>query len=164
MFSVTTVQLALHCGADINAVDPDTGYSTEHCAAENTRYRIIPSLSSVLPLNGLDIDGYTPLHTAIYKENESAIRDLLNANVDVTTIPENGQTALHMACKRAMLPLTEELLERGAPLNVRYHEGTELHTPVRGAISRLQNYLYSSKYPIHRSQPRWKALNRTLLP
>lgn len=147
VFSVTTVELALHCGADINAVDPDTGYSTAHCAAENTRYRIISSLSSFLPLNGLDIDGYTPLHTAIYKENENAIRDLLNANVDVTAIPENGQTVLHMACKRAMLPLIEGLLERGAPLNVRYHEGTELHTLVRGAISRLQNYLYSPEYP-----------------
>lgn len=139
--SINTIRLALERGKIRDAVEPLAGRSAAHFAAENMRYRVIKPFLSVLQINHQDEEGITPLHLAIKCRNIQGIKDLLNAGANFHIIPDNRETALHMACRYLQPWLVKELFKRGARIDqVRYNGGTELHSLIRGADKMLDKY------------------------
>lgn len=86
-------------------------------------------------VNGRDDIGFTPLHTAVQKDQTEILDILLNAKAELDISAENGRTALHEAVRRRAFASTKLLLDAGASPEAVCQEGkTALHyTVYRGS-------------------------------
>jgi len=82
-------------------------------------------------VNGRDDIGFTPLHTAVQKDQTEILDILLNAKAELDISAENGRTALHEAVRSEALASIEMLLDAGASPEAVCQEGkTALHYTV----------------------------------
>jgi ankyrin repeat protein/predicted Ser/Thr protein kinase len=81
----------------------------------------LPSLTAcfaaLLGINARDCDDSTPLMTACFSDNVDAVRTLLHLGADLKVQRADGDTALHIAVRRAAADTTRVLLQAGASPN-----------------------------------------------
>ncbi|GBN43708.1 Putative ankyrin repeat protein RF_0381, partial [Araneus ventricosus] len=75
-------------------------------------------------VNALNDEGYSALHLAVLKNNLLMVKKLLSCleNIDVNARSETGtseNTALHLAAKLGHIPIIQELLNKGADLDIK---------------------------------------------
>ncbi len=77
-------------------------------------------------------DGFTPLGLAVFFHHDALARRLLDAGADVNAQANNPQrvAALHAAVARGNAAMVEELLKRGATVDLPQQQGV---TPLHGA-------------------------------
>lgn len=68
----------------------------------------------MITVDSRDVGGNTPLHIALYQEDEIAARNLIEAGADVNAVGEDGITPLHIAASKGYTELAFTLLENGA--------------------------------------------------
>ena len=86
----------------INKLDTKTGKNVLIVASEEGRHDIIQMIiDNFKPnLNFKSKDGNTALIVASYAGEYESVEILVNAGANINTIGANGDTALHVACKR----------------------------------------------------------------
>jgi len=91
-------------GADVNATD-DGQYSSLHLAVLNSNFEIAHALlEAKCNVNHINVDNFTPLHTACSLGNIKLIQLLLSFGADPTLKDARGKTPLDLA-KRAGINL-----------------------------------------------------------
>lgn len=151
--SESLVQLLLENGADISAADKN-GQTALHVAAEipggngslirllldkgadiSARIKLDPSREAGARAKwretvGLGPEiGWTALHFAAERENESLVQLLLEKGADISAAGENGSTVLHMRAAGVDESLVRLLLEKGANTSALDQSGfTALHS------------------------------------
>ncbi|UCG55671.1 MAG: ankyrin repeat domain-containing protein [Phycisphaerales bacterium] len=79
-------------------------------------------------INAQDRQGWTPLQTAIRRQQKEIAEYLVEKGADVKIADSVGQTALHVACFKGSAELTTLLIGKGADINARDRAGqTPLH-------------------------------------
>ncbi|GFY74024.1 hypothetical protein TNIN_417121 [Trichonephila inaurata madagascariensis] len=63
-------------------------------------------------IHARDRNGYSTLHWIAYHGNQSALRQILEAGVDITHVSNKGNTALHLAVSRGHTEIVEIMLQR----------------------------------------------------
>uniref|UniRef100_W5NA12 NF-kappa-B inhibitor alpha n=1 Tax=Lepisosteus oculatus TaxID=7918 RepID=W5NA12_LEPOC len=100
---------------------------------ECVRELVSHSLSRA-PLHTTNYAGVTPLHIAVQKVDEGAVRLLLHAGADANRRDlSSGRTALHWAVESQSAALVRLLLSRGAAVDAPSYAG---HTPLYCALHR----------------------------
>jgi len=61
-----------------------------------------------------DVDGDTPLHVMLWRNDTYAVLRLIEAGADVNAIGDMSETPLHLAVRKQDLKAVEALLEAGA--------------------------------------------------
>uniref|UniRef100_A0A1A8HKL0 Cortactin-binding protein 2 n=1 Tax=Nothobranchius korthausae TaxID=1143690 RepID=A0A1A8HKL0_9TELE len=121
-----------------NLLDPD--YSVLHnqtsalfAAAQNGQTECLKLLlSSGLPADVSEENGFTPLHVAAAHGHSSCVELLLAAGAAVDSVAVGGQTALFLACEAGSLDSSRTLLNAGANRSLATADGcTALHAAVR---------------------------------
>ncbi len=111
-------------GANVNAVDRE-GNSPIHVAAQEDRNGQM--ITAIIAGDGnLELrrrDGKTPLRLAVERRNQPAIAEFLKAGVQVNDADVQGHTALHIAIDRSDLEIAKLLLQNGANLVAKDHDG-----------------------------------------
>ena len=137
-------QSALHYAAKYNMVDMmatllDRGADIEarnhegHTPLHHSAYYGNPAVTQLLLDRGAEVEvhnneGRTPLDLAFREGNHNTARLLmLHPHADVHFRHVSGQSALHYAAKYNMVDMMATLLDRGADIEARNHEG---HTPL----------------------------------
>lgn len=111
-------------GFDLNAPEPDTGFSIIHIAVLTNNQILLNFLvQQHCNLNILDHDGYAPLHHAARLEHTSLIRTLLSNGADVNIRARNGQTPLYIATEENKLSAVRCLMQAGALTKQVNHAG-----------------------------------------
>nr|XP_015196126.1 PREDICTED: NF-kappa-B inhibitor beta [Lepisosteus oculatus] len=150
---VSLFQTALHIAVIVNqpecvrgllcvGASPDlqerSGNTALHIACreglrECVRELVSHSLSRA-PLHTTNYAGVTPLHIAVQKVDEGAVRLLLHAGADANRRDlSSGRTALHWAVESQSAALVRLLLSRGAAVDAPSYAG---HTPLYCALHR----------------------------
>lgn len=83
----------------------------------------------------IDVDGTTPLHWAVYRDDEQEVRRLIKAGADVNARNDYGSTPLSEAAVAGNVKVIRWLLEAGAEVDGANHDG---QTPLM-IISRTGN-------------------------
>ena len=65
-------------------------------------------------LDSRDIDGDTPLHIMMWRDNTQAILQLVEAGADVNAVGDMSETPLHIAVKKRNIAAIEAMLKAGA--------------------------------------------------
>ncbi len=65
-------------------------------------------------LDSRDVDGDTPLHVMLWRNNTYAVLQFIEAGADVNAVGDMSETPLHIALKQRNLAATEALLKAGA--------------------------------------------------
>lgn len=65
-------------------------------------------------LDSRDVDGDTPLHVMMWRENIQAVQQLIEAGADVNAVGDMSETPLHVAVKKRNLAAIELMLKAGA--------------------------------------------------
>nr|XP_054591041.1 cortactin-binding protein 2 [Nothobranchius furzeri] len=121
-----------------NLLDPD--YSVLHnqtsalfAAAQNGQTECLKLLlSSGLPADVSEENGFTPLHVAAAHGHSSCVEVLLAAGAAVDSVAVGGQTSLFLACEAGSLDSSRALLNAGANRSLATADGcTALHAAVR---------------------------------
>ncbi|XP_013865716.1 cortactin-binding protein 2, partial [Austrofundulus limnaeus] len=119
-------------------LDPD--YHLNHnrtsallAAAQNGQTECVKLLlSSGLPADVSDENGFTSLHLAAAHGHSSCVETLLAAGAAVDLVASGGQTPLFLACEAGRLDCTQALLNAGADRWLTTTDGcTVLHAAVR---------------------------------
>lgn len=121
---------ALERGADVNAVEPKTGYTPLIVAAEKGHLEIVELLlASEADVAARDGRGFTALHYASMKGTywggdhwdpvacPAIIARLIEGGADVNAADQRGITPLHLAVFNESDEVVKELLEHGADPN-----------------------------------------------
>jgi len=120
------------------------GRTPLHWAIESGSVRIVKLLAeNGVPLNTQDFDGAAPIHYAISAVNKfpdtekiEECREVLNylaSRVDINLSDITGVSALHLAAEVGDLESIRELIQHGAWVNVKDHQGeSPLFYAVRG--------------------------------
>ena len=85
-------------------------------------------------------DGDTPLHAAIYRDDNYGATLLIEVGADINAVGNTGYTPLHAAVFEGNAALVEALLEAGADQRVRCRDGKlvrDLIAESRNDIARL---------------------------
>ena len=91
-------------------------------------------------LDSRDVDGDTPLHVMIWRDDLYAARLLVESGADVNAVGDMGETPLHVALRKKNSAITEILLKAGANSDIRSEFGEtarEMATKEGGLIKRL---------------------------
>ncbi|MGM9483879.1 ankyrin repeat domain-containing protein [Roseateles sp. NT4] len=90
------------------------------------------ALAAGQDVNQLAPDGFTPLGLAVFFHHDGLALRLLEAGADVNAQANNAQrvAALHAAVARGNAAMVEELLKRGATVDLPQQQGV---TPLQGA-------------------------------
>ncbi len=75
-------------------------------------------LSRGMDVNVKNRRGWTPLHTAIDRQQKEIIQLLLDKNANVNLTDNNGETPIHLTVKSGQKDIVELLIEKGADLNI----------------------------------------------
>lgn len=73
-----------------------------------------------IDLNQVDVRGRTPLHVAISKGDEEAVRVLLCCHVDLSVADKKGFLPVHLAVSSSNLPILKLLVEAGADVEAQH--------------------------------------------
>ena len=121
------VELLLKHGADVHAVNKH-GQTALHLAAARSKLQNVELLLKAgAKIETKDKYKHTPLHYAVTSrnvQNDITVRFLLDNKADVHARLPNGDTPLHVACKKPRLTIIcKELLEKGANLDAKNSAG-----------------------------------------
>ena len=134
--NLAMTKLLLKHGADVKSQD-DIGFTALHWAANNGVPSVIDALveggadlearSSGLSVNGIDFEGFTPLHTAAYYKVGTMVA-LLDKGGSINVKDDNGLTPLHVVCKisakvASALEMADSLLRKGADETITDNDG-----------------------------------------
>ncbi|GFR94249.1 B-cell lymphoma 3 protein [Elysia marginata] len=164
------VELLLKSGADVNAVDC-SGSSAIHMAVQGRSTPILRLLMEKCPdvqLNNRNIDGLTPLHTAVDNGDLEQAELLLShgADIDVTD-GKSGRTPLFRAAESNHKPMVELLLKRGANAEVPSYAGVTVSMAAQGrnlhGVLKLLGSL-QDKFGLEASSATSKSLSSTPIP
>ena len=81
-------------------------------------------------IDSCDVDGDTPLHVMLWRNNTYGALSLIEAGADVNAVGDMSETPLHVAVRKANIEVIEALLKRGARLTARSEFG---NTPLQMA-------------------------------
>ncbi len=85
-------------------------------------------------LNRFNSRGFTPLHVAVYNDDIDMFQFMVsefNKNLDINQQTQDGETALHLACKKGLLKMMETIVEQGGDLSYQDDDG---HTPLHDLL------------------------------
>ena len=68
-------------------------------------------------LDSRDVDGDTPLHVMLWRNNTYAVLQFIAAGADVNAVGDMSETPLHIALKQQNLAAIEALLKAGADIS-----------------------------------------------
>ena len=127
---VTTVQLLVSCGADVNAVNKH-GQTPLHVVA--SREKDCPELYKILlrcgdaKINAVDGDGNQPLHLTCQQCYTETVQVMVSHGADTNAVNKHGQTPLHIVAsrKKDCPELCEILLEHDAKSNTVNRNGNQ---------------------------------------
>ena len=74
-------------------------------------------------LDSQDVDGDTPLHVVLWRDDYYAAETLIEAGAKLDAIGDMGETPLHVAINRGNVRATRALLEAGADTKIRSEFG-----------------------------------------
>jgi ankyrin repeat protein len=127
--------LFLENGCEPNAIEPGTGQSSLHIAAEGGHAGIVGALLRYqVALDANDIRGLTPIHLACSNPTSDVLNIMCNA-VGTTILEltdENGLTPLMHACINGSDSCVEFVVKKKA--NILYKESTENKTCLHWAV------------------------------
>lgn len=115
-----TAQLLIEAGATVQAEQPDDGYTSVHCAAEDGNNHILPLLidkaDGRIAFSTCDYIGRTPLAAAAHKGKLQAVRILIKAGHDLDNACDDviGDPPIRRAAQGGYLDVVRELLDAGA--------------------------------------------------
>jgi hypothetical protein len=146
------VQLLLSLSADVNAQDPNTGWTAlSHASAFGSEEIVRLLLRGGAEINCADKDKWTALHQAIYSRQASVVKILLENEIDTSIRTEDtGETALHQAARNGYEEVVQLLLDYNAditatttkdetPLQLAARAQGEGHKIVIKALSKKMN-------------------------
>jgi ankyrin repeat protein len=119
-----TARLLLERGADKKTLNTKN-YAPIHVAAAFHKFAIVEWLlnDGDIEVNAQDIEGKTPLHWSIQKNNESVVEQFLNAGADVNIVDDEGKSSLHYATNQGNEQIVRWLLENDADPTIEDKEG-----------------------------------------
>eukprot|EP01123_Difflugia_compressa_P016196 TRINITY_DN980_c0_g1_i2.p1 TRINITY_DN980_c0_g1~~TRINITY_DN980_c0_g1_i2.p1 ORF type:complete len:209 (+),score=53.51 TRINITY_DN980_c0_g1_i2:70-627(+) len=121
---VEVVKYLIEKGADVNATD-DGQYTSLHLASLNLNYSIAQALlEAKCNVDPVNIDKFTPLHSACEQNNERLVQLLINYGADPTRKDARGKSPLDLA-RRAGLTID---LRQQEPQHIHLSEGQPQHT------------------------------------
>jgi ankyrin repeat protein len=126
---IEMVESLLLQGADINKKFKD-GSSFLHKAAQSGNLAMINKLLDNGAEISCNIQGFTPLHTAIFFENKDAAEQFLARGVDINNVTLLG-SPIHVAIHKKRLDMIIMLLEKGADIKTKDKAG---YTPLHRAV------------------------------
>ena len=68
-------------------------------------------------LNSRNVDGDTPLHVMLWRDNTDAAQQFIEAGADVNAAGDMSETPLHIALRQQNLAIIEALLRAGADVS-----------------------------------------------
>lgn len=86
---------------------------------ENGDYNAIREEITNFDLEEVNVNGDTPLHYAVKKEDYDLLGILLSYVPDIDVENEDGDTSLHLAVKTSEIELVQMLLDYGASVEVK---------------------------------------------
>ena len=117
--NVSTAELLLSAGADINAMD-NTGASPLYLACDGGKTEFVKLLLSRGANPNIESTDKHPLHAACKGQHYDVVKLLLEFNADMAILDESGKTSLHYALESTESKrniLAQMLLDRGANVN-----------------------------------------------
>ena len=116
---------------DAGAVMPTLDISTESLAAEEERAEEAKVKEEAeLPVDQVDANGRTLLHTASHQGKMSLVSSLLGRGADVKAVDKTGQTALNLAARQGHSEVVGVLVKSGAEVD---HADQDGWTALRSA-------------------------------
>lgn len=73
----------------------------------------------LVSVNSRDIEGDSPIHVMIWRNDAYAVKTLIEAGADVNAIGDMSETPLHIAVSKENLEIIETLLNAGAKTDIR---------------------------------------------
>lgn len=103
---------------------------------------LFPAELGLVPitLDSRDVDGDTPLHVMLWRDNTYAVLRFIEGGADVSAIGDMAETPLHIAVKKRNLAAIKALLEAGADVSLISEFGQsprDLADELGGEIRRL---------------------------
>lgn len=143
--NLEAVEWMISEGADINYARQSDNRTVLHAAISNLQLPIVQKLiDSNVDINKTDNQGASPLYYSlgyVGQQDVNIIRYLIEHNADVIQNMNDGDTPMHMIGYHHNLQAGKLLLQYGANINVKNHEGK---TPLHAAIN-SQNYIVEIK-------------------
>jgi len=72
--------------------------------------------NAAVTLNCHGVEGDTPLHVMVWRDNNHAVLALIEAGADVNAVGDMSETPLHVALRKQNLVVIEAMLKAGATL------------------------------------------------
>ena len=119
---VSTVELLLRLGADVNAKTKE-GYIALMLAKYGNKEIVKLLLDAGAEINAQDNYGATALLKAAWRGADKAVKVLLDAGADLDTRGFFGMTALMFAAEEGHTEIVKMLLDAGADMEVKNNDG-----------------------------------------
>ena len=147
MFVKTLIDL----GADVNVQRTDDKVTPSGLASGWNNYmNILQLLEHGADANVQDIDGITPLCTAVQKGYESLVKLLLKNNAEVNIQTSQGNSLLHVSVCRGSFEASKLLIGAGCNINVRNKSHkTPLYLAVEKNDEQLATLLLAHGADVH---------------
>ena len=96
------------------------------------------------------VDGWTPLHFAVWKSNMEVLKCLISLGADVHQKDENGRTPLIVAAQMGNIEVIQFLISKGADIHTKNNEGrTSLHFAAANDNLEVVEFLVSLGADVH---------------
>ncbi len=148
-----TVRLILdHPEVNVNGLDPRTGYTALHMAAEVGAVSIIPMLiEAQIDVNVLSKDGLdqTPLHVAAKHDRHRAAQALIDKAANASALDVGQNTPMHVAVESGSASVVGVLIRANGDINARnMRQQTPLHLAAKkGDASVIRTLLEAGADP-----------------
>ncbi|MCA9120940.1 MAG: ankyrin repeat domain-containing protein [Planctomycetaceae bacterium] len=110
----------------------ETGAPLADAIKVNDRPTALALIEQGVDVNGVQVDGMTALHWAVYHDDAELTKRIIAAGADVTSTNRYGVAALSIACQNGNTEIVERLLDAGANPNTTLRGGeTALMTAAR---------------------------------
>ncbi len=117
-------ELLVERGADVNAKDPETGYTPLHWAASQGNTKVAETLiAKGADVKAVDNLGRTPLHAAAASNYPDVVALLIEKDADIDARDRFGNTPLHLAAGSGSDLTAKLLLDKGADPNAANSRG-----------------------------------------
>ncbi|XP_062595079.1 putative ankyrin repeat protein RF_0381 [Saccostrea cucullata] len=142
--SVEIVSFLIEKGMDINTLSND-GKSILHRACLNGKFEVCEYLVENYPhlLYVKDKSSNTVLHDAAWGGNVQIVKLLIEKNMDINALQEDGETILHQCCRSGKKEMCEYLVNHFPDLlRIRDNKGwTVLHSACSGGSVEIVSFL-----------------------